>query len=175
MQAWLVRSKVMNTTIRPLTSTDESFLWEMLYQAIHVPEGKDAPSREVVYLPELAKYIQGWGREGDCGFLSCHATTGQSVGAVWLRQFTFSERGYGYINDATPELSIAVLPEYRGCGIGTQLLSHLFASNYGRNPVSLSVSVGNKSIKLYEHFGFEVVSTSAESLTMKRVKACLQR
>lgn len=160
----------MNNIIRPLTSTDEPFLWEMLYHAIDVPEGKNAPAREVVHTPELARYVQGWGREGDCGFLSSIVTTSQSVGAVWLRQLTFSESGYGYIDDTTPELSIAVLPEYRGFGIGTQLLSHLFASTCGRLPVSLSVSVGNKAIKLYEAFGFEVVSKSAESLTMKRVK-----
>ncbi len=160
----------MKNTIRALTSTDEPFLWEMLYQAIFVPDGKDAPPREVVRSPELARYVQGWGREGDCGYLSYDVTTGQPVGAVWLRQFASSERGYGYIDDATPELSIAVLPEYRGCGIGTQLLSHLFASDCGRIPVSLSVSVGNKGITLYEHFGFEVVSKCAESLTMKRAK-----
>jgi ribosomal protein S18 acetylase RimI-like enzyme len=162
---------VMKNTIRALTSTDEPFLWEMLYQAIFVSEGKDAPPREIVRSPELAKYVQGWGREGDCGFLSYDVKTGQPVGAVWLRQFGFSERGYGYIDEAIPELSIAVLPEYRGCGIGTQLLSHLFASDLGRLPVSLSVSIGNKGIKLYEHFGFEVVSKCGNSLIMKRAKA----
>ncbi|MEM1252982.1 MAG: hypothetical protein AAGI69_11160 [Cyanobacteria bacterium P01_H01_bin.21] len=38
----------MANTIRPLTTEDESFLWEMLYQAIYIPEGQSALPREAV-------------------------------------------------------------------------------------------------------------------------------
>ena len=31
--------------VRPLARDDEPILWEMLYQAIHVPEGADRPPR----------------------------------------------------------------------------------------------------------------------------------
>jgi ribosomal protein S18 acetylase RimI-like enzyme len=154
--------------IRPLLSDDEPFLWEMLYQALHVPEGQSVPSREVVRLPELARYVQDWGREGDCGFLASDAATGQSVGAVWLRLLMGANKGYGYVDDVTPELSIAVLPEYRGQGVGTQLLTRLFASAYGQSSISLSVSADNSALRLYERFGFEVISKSDGSFTMKR-------
>jgi len=46
----------MNCIIRPIISKDKLFLWEMLYQALHVPEGQSAPPREVIRLPELARY-----------------------------------------------------------------------------------------------------------------------
>ncbi|MCT7963955.1 GNAT family N-acetyltransferase [Laspinema sp. D1] len=158
----------MNCIIRPLISKDQPFLWEMLYQALYFPKGQSVPPREVVQLPELARYVQGWKRVGDCGFLASDAATGQSVGAVWLRLLVGENKGYGYVDDDTPELSIAVLPEYRGQGVGTQLLIHLLASNCGQSSISLSVSVDNPALRLYERFGFEVVSKSDGSLTMKR-------
>jgi hypothetical protein len=33
-------AETMTCIIRPLKLEDEPFLWEMLYQAIHVPEGQ---------------------------------------------------------------------------------------------------------------------------------------
>jgi GNAT superfamily N-acetyltransferase len=98
----------MSCIIRLLALEDKLFLWEMLYQALHVPEGQPALPREVIHLPELARYVQGWG---------------QPVAAVWLRLLMSENKGYGYVGDDTPELSIAVLPEYRGQGIGTELLT----------------------------------------------------
>jgi ribosomal protein S18 acetylase RimI-like enzyme len=158
----------MDYIIRRLIPEDEPFLWEMLYQAIYVPEGEPAPPREIVRLPELARYVPGWGDASDCGFLASDAETRQAVGAAWLRLLTGTNRGFGYVDDTTPELSIAVLPEYRGRGIGTQLLVHLLESDCGHSTISLSVSPGNPAIRLYERFGFEVVGKNDASLTMRR-------
>lgn len=164
----LMQIETMNCIIRPLKLEDEPFLWEMLYQALYVPEGYSALPREVVRLPELARYVQNWGREGDYGVLASDAITNQSIGALWLRLLIEENKGYGYVDDHTSELSIAVLPGYRGQGVGTQLLTHLFASEYGQSPISLSVSADNPAVRLYERFGFEIVSRSDDSLTMKR-------
>lgn len=158
----------MNYIIRRLTPQDEPFLWEMLYQAIYVSQGEPAPPRDIVRLPELARYVQGWGGKGDCGFVASDAQAGQAVGAVWLRLLTGANTGFGYVDDATPELSIAVLPEYRGRGIGTQLLVHLFESDCGCSTISLSVSLGNPAIRLYECFGFEIVGSNDTSLILGR-------
>ncbi len=158
----------MNYVIRALASEDEPFLWEMLYQALHVPKGELSPPREVIHLPELSRYVQGWGRKGDRGFLASNATTGQYIGAVWLRLLIRESKGYGYVDDDTPELSMAVLPEYRGQGIGTELLACLVSSVCKHSSISLSVSEGNPAFRLYERFGFKVVSKSAGSFTMKR-------
>jgi hypothetical protein len=69
---------MIDCIIRPLELEDEPFLWEMLYQAIHIPQGQTPLSREVVQIPELARYVQGWGREGDYGFLGSDTLTSQS-------------------------------------------------------------------------------------------------
>jgi ribosomal protein S18 acetylase RimI-like enzyme len=159
--------KIMAWIIQVLKDTDETFLWEMLYQALYLPEGQAALSREVVYSPELARYVQGWGRDSDDGFMAIDPLTEKAVGAVWLRLLIGENKGYGYVNDKTPELGIAIFPEYRGQGIGTQLLTHLLESSCGRSSISLSVSVNNPAVRLYERFGFEVVSRSGESLLMK--------
>jgi ribosomal protein S18 acetylase RimI-like enzyme len=163
-----LQQKRMNSIIQFLTSKDEPFLWEMLYQALYIPEGQSALPREVVHLPELSRYVKGWGREGDCGLFVSDTVIGQPVGAVWLRLLVGDNKGYGYVNDDTPELGIAVLPEYRGQGIGTQLLTHLFASVCGQSSISLSVSANNPAVRLYKRFGFEILSKTDESLLMKR-------
>jgi len=140
----------------------------MLYQALYVPEGQSAPPREVIHLPELSRYVEGWKRKGDCGFLAIDAVIGQPLGAVWVRLLMGENKGYGYVDDRTPELGIAVFPEYRGQGIGTKLLTHLFTSVCGQSSISLSVSADNPAVKLYDRFGFEVISRTDDSLLMKR-------
>ncbi|HNS73413.1 MAG TPA: N-acetyltransferase [bacterium] len=156
----------MNVIIRPLTPEDEPFLWEMLYEAVYVPEGEPRPPRKIVRLPEIARYVQEWATEGGYGFLAGDSGTGQAVGAAWLRLLTGTNRGFGYVNDATPELCIAVLPGHRGRGIGTQLLARLFESGCGYATVSLSVSMANPALRLYQRFGFEIVGSVGDSYTM---------
>lgn len=162
----------MKITIRALTIEDEPFLWEMLYQAIYVPEGASAPPRSIVYQPELAWYVQGWGRKGDCGLLASNGA-GQPVGAAWLRLPQAEPHGYGYVDDETPELSMALLPDYRGQGIGTQLFEQLFSSPCSHAKVSLSVSVNNPARRLYERVGFVEAAQNGDSLTMIRLEATI--
>jgi ribosomal protein S18 acetylase RimI-like enzyme len=164
----MIMARTMAWIIRALKEEDEAFLWEMLYQALYLPEGQAPLSREVIHLPELARYVQDWGSDGDCGFMVIDSLTGKPVGAVWLRLLTGNNKGYGYIDDYTPELGIAIFPEYRGQGIGTRLLTHLVESPCGQSPISLSVSIDNPAVRLYERFGFNVISRSDESLLMKR-------
>jgi ribosomal protein S18 acetylase RimI-like enzyme len=162
-------NRMTNISIRPVTPNDEPFLWDMLYQAIYVPPGQPEPDRSIVEQPELAKYVQGWGRQHDSGFLVFAVATRQPVGAVWSRLFTGSERGYGYVDDQTLELSIAILPEYRGEGIGTKLLTSLLEFSAGKYPaLSLSVDQNNPALKLYRRTGFEVVKQAGTTFVMKK-------
>jgi ribosomal protein S18 acetylase RimI-like enzyme len=155
--------------IRRLTAEDEHFLWEMLYAAVHVPPGQPPFPKEVVREPGIAKYVLHWGKGGDKGFVAVDAVTSLPVGAAWVRMFTAESKGYGYVDSETPELSIAVLPEYRGKGIGTDLLSHLIEEvRFGHRALSLSVSSDNSAIRLYKRMGFEIVAQSGASLTMKK-------
>ena len=59
------------------------------------------------------------------------------------------------IGEAIPELTIALLPEYRGRGMGGKLLDHALSAAKSRFPaVSLSVSESNPDLWLYECAGF---------------------
>jgi ribosomal protein S18 acetylase RimI-like enzyme len=151
--------------IRLLTTEDEPFLWEMLYQALFIPPGHPPLPREVLQNPELSCYVQGWGKPGDEGFLA--VDNGKPVGAVWIRLLTGDERGYGYIDDHTPELSIAILPEYRSKGIGGMLLETFLDEIKTRYAaICLSVSTDNPAIRLYRRLGFDVVDAVSGSLKM---------
>lgn len=144
------------------------FLWEMLFQSLYVPKG-DAPfERTILDHPDIAKYVKDWGRSSDSGFVAV-VDNARPIGAVWLRLLSGSEKGFGYVDDDTPELGMAVVAEYRGKGIGTSLLNHLIASVNGVfESISLSVAVGNPALRLYQRFGFEVVEQNGNSITMKR-------
>jgi ribosomal protein S18 acetylase RimI-like enzyme len=153
-------------SIRSLTAADQDFLWEMLYHSLYVPPGSPPFDRSILDHPAIARYVKDWGREHDSGFVA-EDGNGQLLGAVWLRLLIGEERGYGYINDQTPELGITVLPEYRGRGIGTALLSGLIDSVEGKyEGISLSVAIENPARRLYERQGF-VVANQQEKSVMK--------
>lgn len=154
-------------SIRSLTPADQPLLWDMLYHALFVPAGAAPLPREIVQQPEIARYVAGWGRPGDMGFAALDAGGGQAIAAAWSRLLTGANRGYGYVDDSTPELSVAVRPGWRGQGIGTALLAHLLGAAQPHYPaISLSVARGNPAVRLYQRLGFAVVRADGESLTM---------
>ena len=97
--------------IRPIALEDTSFFWEMLYQAIHVTQGEEPPSRDVLLHPEIRRYLQDWDQPHDTGFVAVDPVTVKPIGAAWLPLLIGDQKGYGYLDDATPELTIAVVPE----------------------------------------------------------------
>lgn len=145
----------MNTIIREIRPEGYDLLREFLYQAIYLPEGVEPPPRSVVDLPELQIYIADFGtRPGD----HCLAAEveGKVVGAAWCRIM----EDYGHIDSSTPSLAISLLPEYRGRGIGTQLLNALLLllRENGYQGTSLSVRKENPALRLYQRVGFRIVS-----------------
>lgn len=155
--------------IRRLLPSDQAFLWEMLYQSLHVPAGAAPLPRDVLLRPEVARYAEGFGRGGDLGVVALQTESGAPVGAAWVRLLTGDARGYGYVDDDTPELGMAVLAGFRGRGIGTTLLEHLLTLAADRcRKVCLSVSSDNPAMRLYLRAGFTVVASSDGTLTMVR-------
>ncbi len=155
--------------IRPAVSSDQAFLWEMMYQALFLEEGQEPYPRDVVNRPEIARYVKDWGRASDLGFIAEDARSNEPIGAVWSRLLSADDQGFAYIDEETPELGIALLPEYRGQGIGTALLEHLLEAAKNLYPaISLSVSPNNPAIRLYERLGFVTVDIRNEYPVMKR-------
>lgn len=158
----------MNYTIRPITEQDIPFLWITLYESLYVPEGKESFSRDIINEPSISKYVKDWGREGDLGYIAENAD-GESIGSITVRCFSEDKPGYGFVSSEVPELGMAILPAYRGQGLGTNLMKKLFAGlrEQGIDQVSLSVDPGNAAaVKLYQRFGFKAVGEVGTSITM---------
>lgn len=150
---------------RAATGADEPFLREMLFLAPFVPPGADPLPRLDVDAPELTHYVDGFGQPGDRGVIA--VADSDRIGAAWVRQLTGADPGYGYVDDETPELTIAVLPEWRGRGVGMGLMEDLLGSLAGIVPaVSLSCDPANPAMRLYERLGFVPVGESGTSITM---------
>jgi ribosomal protein S18 acetylase RimI-like enzyme len=116
--------------------------------------------------PSVQRYVNGWGRSGDACVIAVEGRA--PVGAAWYRLFRAEEPGYGFVDENTPELSIAVVPSRRGRGYGDELLTALLAQarRDGFPRVSLSVARENPALKLYERHGFRPVGEGGDSLTM---------
>ncbi|KGF71339.1 GNAT family acetyltransferase [Neosynechococcus sphagnicola sy1] len=144
----------MDYAVRALTVDDEPVVWEMLQYASHEPS-LDSVQKQ----PYLARYASSWGRVGDVGCVAIRDTA--SIGAAWLRLWLEEDKGFGYVNDVIPELAMAVLPDYRGQGVGTRLLVQVLDMAKEWFPaVSLNVRADNPVVRLYERLGFITVPGS---------------
>jgi GNAT superfamily N-acetyltransferase len=151
----------MDYVIRQLTREDEPILWEMLYYGLS-STGKTEPlTPDVVRRPEIARYVEGWGRSGDTGFVAHDKKNRALLGAAWLRQLSAP-------SDASPELALAVKPEHRRHGIGTALLTQLVRANPDHSRISVSFVAGKPVLRLYERFGFKVVEQRPDAVVMQR-------
>jgi len=149
----------VGVVIRKAGPRDARFLRDMLRHALYWRERTPGAL--------TSRYVKGWGRPGDTAVVALDG--GFAVGAAWYRLFSEDEPGYGFVDEATPELAIAVVPSKRGKGIGEELLTALIerAREAGHETLSLSVEPENPSRKLYERHGFEVVHRGSEAWTMK--------
>ena len=118
----------------------------------------------------VARYVKGWGRPGDTALIAVE--DGFPVGAAWYRLFKREQPGYGFVDEETPELALAVVPARRGKGIGDALLNALYerAKADGYRAVSLSVAHDNEGLLSYyeQRHGFERVGEDGDTVTMRR-------
>ncbi len=147
----------MDYVIRRLTDTDAPILWEMLYYGLH--RGDESPPPDIVQRPEFSRFVEGWGRVSDAGFVAHDGETNEPLGAVWFRLPS---------GDATPELAFVVKPGQRRRGIGAALLTQWVRANPEQSTISLRVRPNNPAVRLYERFGFKIAQQSAEAVTMQR-------
>ncbi|GIU94914.1 MAG: hypothetical protein KatS3mg012_1371 [Gaiellaceae bacterium] len=144
---------------------DVRFLRDMLHHAYYWRERDpdEGPG-------PVARYVKGWGRPGDTALIAIE--DGFPVGAAWYRLFRREQPGYGFVDEETPELAVAVVPSRRGRGIGDALLEALVerARADGFRALSLSVEGDNEALcGFYEKHGFERVSDDdGDTVTMLR-------
>ena len=154
--------------LRLADAGDFAALERMLLEAVNW-----SPDREPLTLEQLrendmlVRYVEGWPRDGDAGVI---AEEGDGVvGAAWFRLFPRDRPGFGFIDESTPEVSLAVTSGWRGRGVGSRLLAALIEIGRERDVEGLSLSVEsrNRAVGLYRRLGFIVALDKNSAYTMR--------
>jgi ribosomal protein S18 acetylase RimI-like enzyme len=111
--------------------------------------------------PEFARYVDGWGRPDDAGFVAHDTASGQLLGAVWMRRLSDQL-------DMPPDLAFGVKPGLRRRGIGAALLTQLVKAYPQQSTIAIRASANNPAVRLYERFGFKIVKQGERSVIMRR-------
>ena len=153
----------MNINIRKMRESEYALLNDFLYEAIFIPEGAELPPKSIINVPELQVYVADFGRRKD-DYCLVAEMDGAVAGAVWVRIMN----DYGHIDDDTPSVAISLYKEYRGCGIGTEMMKRMLSDlqERGYKKVSLSVQKANYAVKMYQRVGFEIVDENDEEYIM---------
>ncbi|MFC0629498.1 GNAT family N-acetyltransferase [Kribbella deserti] len=151
---------------RPAVAADLPHLIDMLLEAYNWGGVERFTADQLASDDHAWRYVDGWPRAGEFGVVA--EVDGRRAGAVWARLLPEDRPGYGYVADDVPELSIGVLPEFRGQGVGRALLDEVIAAarNAGYKRLSLSVEPENRAAGLYRSLGFEVAGRNGGSDTM---------
>ena len=153
----------MKYTIRKMAVEEYPLLNDFLYEAIFIPDGITPPPRDIIASPELQIYVDRFGTSKD-DFTLVAEVEEKIVGAVWVRIMN----DYGHIDEETPSLAISLYKEYRGQGIGTNMMKEMLSllKTHGYKRVSLSVQKANYAAKMYQKIGFNIVRENKEEWTM---------
>ena len=153
----------MNYIIRELKKDEIHLLNDFLYEAIFLPEGTEAPLKSIIKSPDLQVYISDFGNRKDDRCLVAEINR-KVIGAVWVRIMN----DYGHIDDNTPSFAISLYKEFRGLGIGTEMMRKmlLLLKENGYKQTSLAVQKANYAVKMYQNVGFEIVDENEEEYIM---------
>lgn len=152
--------------IREIKASEIYLLREFLYEAIFQKDQENPLPKDIVDKPELSQYIDGFGRVDD--FCLVADIDGRVVGAVWTRILAGKVKGYGNVDEYTPEFAISVYKEYRNMGIGTSLMRRMLdlLKEKGYKRASLAVQKENYAVRMYEKVGFKIVKKIEEEYIM---------
>ena len=141
---------------RPLIQADQPQLWHWLHVALWDPPPAGLRPVEILQAPPVRIYAEDWGRPTDVGVVA--QVDGVDGGACWMRLLPVGV-GMASVDARTPQLGIALLPQYqhRGHGRPLMLAALQSARQAGYAGVSLTVHPQNPAIGMYESCGFRKV------------------
>ncbi|MCK5149083.1 GNAT family N-acetyltransferase [bacterium] len=153
--------------IREIRQEEINILKDMLYESIFQADPNKTIPREVINIPEIKNYIENFGQKKEDYCLVADYNN-KIIGAVWVRILADEIKGYGYVNDETPEFAISLYQEYRNQGIGTQMMRKMisYLKNKGYCQTSLSVQKDNYAVKMYKKLGFKIIDENEEDYLM---------
>ncbi len=156
----------MNDLIRDLRKEEYPLLRRFTYESIFQRDEKNRLPFDIVDTPMFRVFYEDFGQADDCALVA--EADGAVVGAVWTRITKGAVKGFGHVDDQTPEFAIAILKPYRGAGIGKALMRGMLAllKERGYARASLSVQRDNDAVHLYEKVGFHVLRATDEEYIM---------
>ena len=149
--------------LRTLRKEETELLKDFLYEAIFIPEGVEPPDRSIIEQPELSIYYDDFG-SGNADNCIVAEDNGKVIGAVWTRIMN----DYGHVDNDTPSFAISLYKEYRGQGIGTELMRKMISllKEQGYKKASLAVQKANYAVKMYKKVGFKIIDENSEEYIM---------
>ncbi|MDX2110122.1 MAG: GNAT family N-acetyltransferase [Verrucomicrobiota bacterium] len=140
---------------RPLVPSDQDWLWDILHVALWDPPPAPLRPRAVLEHPAVRIYAENWGRPTDVGVVGQLSGVDRPIGAAWMRLIA-NQQGLAYVDDDTPQIGIALFPEFQHQGHGRPLMLAALAAArvHGYKQVALTVHPENPAIKVYERCGF---------------------
>ena len=141
-----------------------SLLENFLYEAIFQKDETNLLPKTIINNPALQVYIKDFGKMKD-DYCLCAEVNKKIVGAVWVRNIT----GYGNIDNETPEFAISLYKDYRGQGIGTEMMKCMLEllRSKGYRKASLAVQKDNYAIRMYKQVGFKIIDENEEEYIME--------
>jgi ribosomal protein S18 acetylase RimI-like enzyme len=137
----------MDITLRPVTSDDELFLYE-LYKCGHSEElpldHLDANQRELIWKMQFVAQQQTYSVQYPKAEDKIILLEGRRAGRLLVERTENEIRG----------VDIGLLPEYRSTGIGTLVIRDLMAEAEATGkPFRIQVVKSNRAARLYERLG----------------------
>lgn len=139
----------MPLTLRPITDADHDFLLR-LYGTVRADELAQVPwtdeQKAAFVLQQFTAQHAWWTEHYPEATFDLVLHDGEPVGRLYVEAWTTELR----------IIDIALLPEWRGRGLGTALLERVFArGDAAGKAVSIHVEQYNPARRLYERLGFE--------------------
>ena len=156
----------MEYSIREMYESEYPLLTDFLYEAVYQRDESNLLPKTIINEPALQVYIKNFGTKKD-DYCLCAETDKKVIGAVWVRNI----KGFGTVDDETPEFAISLYKEYRGHGIGMAMLMRMLEllKTKGYEKASLAVQKDNYALHMYQKAGFEIIAENTEEFIMEYV------
>ena len=151
----------MTITLRPATEADYDFM-RLLYHSNREEEMKRFPFTAEQKEQFLDSQFAAQSKHYLEHYPTCERNIierdGQSIGRLWVDEW----------RDQIRLVDIALMPEFRGGGVGTALLRSVMGrGSAAGKPVTIHVEAFSPALRLYERLGFERVDTNGVYYLMK--------
>ena len=148
-------------SLRPATEADYDFM-RLLYASTREEELKQFPFDDAQKRVFLDQQFAAQYEHYNIHYPTCERNIiekdGAPIGRLWVDEW----------RDQIRLVDIALLPEFRGSGIGSRLLHEILdRGTAAGKPVTIHVEAFNPALRLYQRLGFERVDTNGVHYLMR--------